>query len=243
MENRIGAFFIHGFMGYPTDFGNIPSKLEKLNVDTKLIILPGHGEDENVALYSWKNWLSYAEKSYLDYKAKFDVVFLIGFSMGGTIATYLASKYGCDKLVLIAPAYLYLNPIQHVKDIKLAIHKRIFKVNEIKNMIVEKYGYRDVTKKIKIKTYLDFISITKYCIRNSGCLNMPARLFHGDKDEIVPIKSSMNALKRFTNNDIKLHVIPYGSHMLLLGPKGNEVASMVAEFLNTVPVKEESTVS
>ena len=51
MEYKIGAFFVHGFMGYPTDFGNLSVALEKLNIDTKLIILPGH-EKVKILLYT-----------------------------------------------------------------------------------------------------------------------------------------------------------------------------------------------
>ena len=62
MEQKVGAFFIHGFMGYPTDFGNLIDEIQKLDIDTKVIILPGHNKEDNTTLYSWKNWISHAEE-------------------------------------------------------------------------------------------------------------------------------------------------------------------------------------
>ncbi|HHU28728.1 TPA: alpha/beta fold hydrolase [bacterium] len=242
MEYKIGAFFVHGFMGYPTDFGNLSVALEKLNIDTKLIILPGHDKGENPSLYSWKNWLSYAEERYLEYKEKLDIVYLIGFSMGGTIATYLANKHGCDKLVLIAPAFEYFNPIQNIKDIKLAFKRRYFSINKIKAMMKQELGYQNENK-IKFKTYRDFIMLTKYCIKNIGYLDIPIRIYHGENDELIPLSSSMNALKRFTNQDKKLDIIPYGRHMLLTGASAKVVESSIAEFLSVTLVKEEATIS
>ncbi len=36
-------------------------------------------------------------------------VYLVGFSMGGVIASWLASRYPIEKLALIAPAFTYLD--------------------------------------------------------------------------------------------------------------------------------------
>lgn len=43
--------------------------------------------------------------------------------MGGIIGGYLASKYGCDKLILLSASAYYMNPAQMMKDIKDMIIK------------------------------------------------------------------------------------------------------------------------
>ncbi|MEI2400785.1 alpha/beta hydrolase, partial [Paenibacillus phytohabitans] len=50
-----------------------------------------------------------------------DKVFVVGFSMGGLIAGYLATRYPIQKLVLLSAAAYYINPKQLVADIKIML--------------------------------------------------------------------------------------------------------------------------
>jgi esterase/lipase len=241
MGRKEGAFFVHGFLGYPTDFGTLPEKLNAAGIETKLIILPGHGIDENVKDASWADWLNYATSQYLTFKMKFDYVYLIGFSMGGTISTYLASKYGCDKLVLISPAFEYINAKQNFKDISkitTIIKKKNFNFREVLDDIEKDMDIKMSNKKASFKTLHDFYTITKYCKKNSYTVFMPVRIFQGENDEVVPVNSSFNAFRRFKSEDKKLKIIPLGRHVLLRGKFASNIEQEIVEFLCVKTVKE-----
>lgn len=59
-----------------------------------------------------KQWLMRAESVVRTQCARKLPVYLVGFSMGGVIASWLASRYPIEKLALIAPAFTYLDPGQ-----------------------------------------------------------------------------------------------------------------------------------
>ena len=56
-----------------------------------------------------KQWLMRAESVVRTQCARKLPVYLVGFSMGGVIASWLASRYPIEKLALIAPAFTYLD--------------------------------------------------------------------------------------------------------------------------------------
>src|SRR5699024_10116542 len=72
--------------------------------DIKVPTLPGHGETLALGNVTHDKWLQAAEDALQSLKEKYTQVYLIGFSMGGMIAAYLAAKFKVDKLVLLAPA-------------------------------------------------------------------------------------------------------------------------------------------
>ena len=55
----------------------------------------------------WHSWVSRAEEEIVKAKNANRKIYLLGFSMGGVIASYLASRFNVEKLVLLAPAFEY----------------------------------------------------------------------------------------------------------------------------------------
>src|SRR5690625_6821664 len=77
-----------------------------MNTDWKLSvpILTGHGEEFSLEGISYDKWLEAAEKEMIKLMEECEILYVIGFSMGGMIAAYLAADLDVDKLVLLAPA-------------------------------------------------------------------------------------------------------------------------------------------
>ena len=91
---------IHGFAGGSYDYNSLNNDLELYNsFDVFTFTLPGHERMiiDKVTSFVWIINAGYSE------------VYIIGHSMGGVIASFLASKYKqVKKLVLAAPAFHYL---------------------------------------------------------------------------------------------------------------------------------------
>ena len=56
---------------------------------------------------NYETWIKKAEEKIHEYKDQ--EIILLGFSMGGVIASYLASIYHVRSLILVAPAFQYLD--------------------------------------------------------------------------------------------------------------------------------------
>jgi tRNA threonylcarbamoyladenosine biosynthesis protein TsaE len=107
---RKAILIIHGFAGGTYDQEVLATKLElNWRYDVFNFTLPGH--DVRLKKNATKDkWIESSEehlKTLID--AGYKNIYLIGHSMGGVIATYLASKYKeVTKLVLAAPAFRYV---------------------------------------------------------------------------------------------------------------------------------------
>ena len=115
---RKAILIIHGFAGGTYDEEELANRLE-LNkfYDVYQYTLPGHSK--NLSKVKYQDWIKKSEDmmNFLidnGYKS----IYVIGHSMGGVIACYLASKYKeVRKLVLCAPAFQYLSIEKDKKNI------------------------------------------------------------------------------------------------------------------------------
>ena len=94
---------IHGF-----------GKNRSSEMDNMCAFLKEHGYDtlqfdiydlENGLDADWKEWLRRCERQMHEALGRNPRIILVGFSMGGVIATHLATVYKVEKLVLVAPAF------------------------------------------------------------------------------------------------------------------------------------------
>lgn len=101
-----GALVIHGFTGSPQGLRGLAQAFADAGFATELPRLPGHGttlDDMNTT--SWADWSAAVEAAYQDLAARCEKVVVAGLSMGGTLATWLATEHpDIAGLVLVNPA-------------------------------------------------------------------------------------------------------------------------------------------
>ena len=90
----IGCLMIHGYTGSPYEISPLANHLEdRTNWKIEVPTLPGHGKNLDLRDVSHESWIETAEKELQQLMQNCDEIYLIGFSMGGMIASYLAAKY------------------------------------------------------------------------------------------------------------------------------------------------------
>ena len=109
MLKKKAILLIHGFAGGAYDYGDLPNDLELINnYKVFTYTLPGHNKSiiNNVTKEDWIKKSEYQIEKIINHGYK--DIYVIGHSMGGVIASYLASRYKeVKKLVLAAPAFQY----------------------------------------------------------------------------------------------------------------------------------------
>jgi carboxylesterase len=107
-----GALLLHGFTGTPRDLSGLALLLHRNGMTVNLPRLPGHGTNGGDFLQSgWRDWLRSAVDAYLDLRSRCAAVHVVGYSMGGILATLLAARFPVQRLVLLAPALKARNPL------------------------------------------------------------------------------------------------------------------------------------
>ncbi len=100
------VLMIHGFVGAGTNFGELPERLAAQGFRVRVMRLPGHGTSprEFEALPA-ESLLDAVKDELAELKRQHARVFLVGHSMGGTLATLAAAQEGADGIVLGAPYF------------------------------------------------------------------------------------------------------------------------------------------
>jgi carboxylesterase len=89
-----GVLVLHGFTGSPDSMRGVAEQLADLGLTVELPLLPGHGTDvADMVPTRWADWSRAAEQAYTDLSARCPRVSVVGLSMGGTLACWLAERH------------------------------------------------------------------------------------------------------------------------------------------------------
>ena len=218
---------IHGFAGGTYDEEDLANYLE-LNKDFDVFqfTLPGHAK--NLSKVGYEEWIMYSEEKlkWLIYN-KYTNIYLIGHSLGGVIATYLASKYTeVKKLVLAAPAFQYLDTLGENVSIKNSI--------KLAPSIFKTYGGGELFSrflKLNITSTKEFTGlIKKYyeCPKKIAC---PLLIIQGKNDDVVPISSSMYVYENVKSKRKSIVFADGVTHDVFRSKKDEEIFPLVKDFL------------
>ena len=223
---RKAVLIIHGFAGGTYDEENLANCLEKSSkLDVYSFTLPGH-EKYSFKTVKYQKWIAESEnqlKKLIDYGYK--DIYVVGHSMGGVIATYLASKYKeVKKLVLAAPAFTYLtfgensNTLDKVKSAFIAIRE-----ND-KDEILTRF------LKLPLTSINEFVKLINTYSDSYKKVSIPILILHGKEDTIVPVESSINVYEKLKSKNKKLILLDNESHDLFRNDASPAI-SCVENFL------------
>lgn len=169
--------------------------------------------DPNDADY--KQWIDRCEQKMLEITKKYDHIVLLGFSMGGVIASYLASIFSVDQLILVAPAFEYITAHTVIKAVK--------------NMYTNSPEKDEKPSSKQTSAFTEIINHYKESIRSVDC---PVLLLHGLKDEVIPLSSSRNAYTKIHSKH-RLICFEEGKHRMLYDNTIQETIFPIIELMLT----------
>ena len=149
------------------------------------VLLAGHGtKPSDLRGKSCADWISSAAAALDKLKSRCEYVFLIGFSMGGTISLHLASNYLVDGVITVC-APVYLDPMLYLtRPLDYLLHfKKVADLN-IKNPSVRSnhFSYKSIPPGALIQLF----SLMRAARSGLGRITAPALVFHARDDCVVP---------------------------------------------------------
>ncbi|WNF36518.1 alpha/beta fold hydrolase [Bacillaceae bacterium IKA-2] len=228
----IGCLCIHGFTGEAKEIEPLTNFLNKKK--GWLVYsptLPGHGSKEALKKANFKHWLYAAEIATQELLLRCEKVYIIGFSMGGMIAAYVASKYPVNKLVLLSASAYYLNPKQIIQDMKGWI------IEGWRGELEKDLLYKLYRKKIvdtPVSATIEFAKVvyrTKPLLRN---VQVPTLIIQGECDGLVPPKKTAEYLyETISSADKQLYYFKNSKHYIWLGDEREELLKIINHFLES----------
>ncbi len=183
---------IHGLNDSPYIWRDMAQRLALRGFDVRAILLPGHGNTPEAQLnISYKDWLKAARQHKNLYQESDKDFFIGGFSMGGVIATLLASENSdVDGLLLFSPAYK--SQMHHM--LRWAKAYSVFKPWVFGGMIIEDNPakYNSIPINGAAQYYKTTQALRRHWPRKP--LNIPVLMVASENDSVVDISAMQ---KRF----------------------------------------------
>lgn len=207
---KTGVLFIHGFTGGTYEVQPFVSYVKKhTDWSVEVPTLPGHGVTLNLRNVSAENWLMEAELAMRRLKKRVDRVIIVGFSMGGLIAMYLALRYRVDRLILLSAAAKYISPLVLLEDAKIILTESVTK-KYTSNTFYHLYNYK--LTHTPIKAVFEFLKIVKTVKPYFDYITCPVCIVQGEKDGIVPFSTAQHLYEKLGGEEKVMITSPTGKH-------------------------------
>lgn len=233
MMGMIGCLLIHGFTGSPFEVEPLVRSLKE-RTDWKFAVptLPGHGAEHSLKGIRHEEWLQHAENELKLLLQECDTVYVIGFSMGGLIASYLASAYPVEKLVLLSAAAYYVNPRQLAADVKEMVRDTV-KGKLKENELFTRYKRKMI--ETPIAATLQFRRLVSEVRPILNEVKVPTLIAQGESDGIVPPKSAKYLYDHIGALEKRLLYYKNSKHLICHCDEKELLFDEVYEFLTSWP--------
>ena len=235
------VLMIHGFLAARSDFADLGERLARRGFTVRLMRLPGHGTIPPDFEFLPDGALFQAvHQEYLKLRAGHRRVYVAGFSMGGALATLLASVEPVDRLVLAAPYYgvsykwYYVLPAETwntligwaVPYVKKS--ERFTRIND-RGQIGKFYHYQTVpTGGVRQLVALGKAARRPETLRKVTC---PVLLLHSEGDEAASIGRARKAFDQLGSPRKEAVWLQKSNHIIFWDYDRDEVKQRVEEFL------------
>lgn len=230
---------IHGYLTDSSDFVSLPKQLIKYYDQVRLLCLPGHSHKSLINDFTKNNVFKYIHKE-LDDIIKDNTIDVIGFSLGGALAWYIALNYKINKLVLLAPANNYLNffllnsKIKYLNSLnKLEEETKNKLKQELKDREKQAIDFiiKNTLPKFNLKNGYNFCKIINFINKDKSNINIPLLIVRGDLDELIPVSSIMKCYNKCLHNNKEIYNIPDIGHMMLRTHREQDIIDKIKNFL------------
>lgn len=226
---RKAILIIHGFAGGTYDEENLANTLEFIkNFDVFSFTLPGHESRKDKA--TREDWIESA-RSHVEMLINhgYKDIYVIGHSMGGVIASIVASEYKeVKKLVLAAAAFQYLNSYENKLNVKELVS--LIKTN-VNDYSAEEIYSRFLKMPINaLKEFMNIVKENQDVVKN---INVPTLIIHGSKDKLVPFSSSTYIYDNIKSKNKYLYKVKKINHDVFNNDRQTEVCNIIVKFLKT----------
>ena len=218
---RKAVLIIHGFTGNLYDNEYLMNYLEyEPRLDVYAKTLPGHAQ-ERFQDCRYREWVNFVEDE-IEHLIQngYRKIYVIGHSMGGVLASIVATKYKqVKKLVLVNAAFDYFNFKQNKLDL-------------LKNKKFDKYkGILDKafrTSPIFIIEFTKLVKKYRNVINNIKCDTL---ILQSTEDEIIPLETGEFVYNSISIEKKYLTYLNGCSHVVFRGNRKYEVSEYIRVFL------------
>lgn len=220
-RKKRALLMLHGFTSTPAVF-RVMIPLLSFYDAIFCPTLPGHASSMNeFGKVSAKNWLAEVEKEGQMLSKEFKQVDVVGFSLGGLLASHLSYMIELNHLYLLAPAFdLYSSPSRLIFLAKLFSWLG-FKSLRCRSGDLHTHEHFEIAyRTMSLNTVIELLKLIQDTpLPNSNC---STDLFLGQYDQVV---SSKRVEERFrSQRNVQIHWLSHSAHII---PLDGDIATII----------------
>lgn len=181
----VGVLLCHGFTGTPQSLRPWAEHLAAAGLTVDLPRLAGHGTSwREMNLTRWEDWYGTVDRALSRLTQRCDQVFVMGLSMGGTLALRLAEQRGAEisGLVLVNPSLLTKRLDRHLLPFaRLILPSRAGIASDIKKPGATELGY----DRIPVKAAYSLSKLWLATRNDLDRVTQPILIFRSTEDHVV----------------------------------------------------------
>ncbi|MHA1233403.1 MAG: alpha/beta hydrolase [Candidatus Helarchaeota archaeon] len=234
--NETGVILIHGGGGgTAADMRELGKFIhEKTGYSVFAPLLPGFGTKKedlyNIQIFDWIDSL---KRWFLEFKQEVNKIFLLGHSMGGVLALYLAGEFANDVAGIIAistPMKLKGFLIKLIPFFRLFI--KYWKVNDLEEFKKISNGIWVGYESIPLNLISKFNKLMRMNNAQLERIKAPILIIQGTKDQFVSKKDPVTILNKVSSTD-KSIIWFDTTHEILFSKVKLDFFSKIVEFLQS----------
>lgn len=230
----MGVLLLHGFSGSPSEMTPLADELGAEGYTVSVVRLAGHDTSpEDLARVTWHDWEASARESYAQLRGRTRKVALVGLSMGGALALYLAASLPAEAVVAIStpirirPLFVYASRIASRVMPVVPMPLRL----PIRDPEVRKY--RSPYRRMAVIAARQVEALLAETRRVLPHLRAPLLVVQGRKDWLIPRNSAQEILRLASGSVAAVVWLQRSGHVATLDQDRAVLAHEVIRFLRT----------
>ena len=227
----IGAVLCHGFTGTPQGVRPWGQHLADAGLTVRVPRLPGHGTTVQEAnLTTWHDWYAEVERNLVELSGRCEQVFVMGLSMGGTLAIRLAEEHGDEisGLVLVNPSLLTKRPDRFLLPaLRLVVPSWTGIASDIKKPGEVELAY----DRIPMKAAYSLSKLWITTRADLGKVTQPILIYRSADDHVVEPDSSALLKEKVASSDVREVVLEDSYHVATLDNDAPTIFEGSVEFV------------
>ena len=231
-DNPIACLLLHGFTGSPAEMEGLAAFLRDQGCVVSVPTLPGHAtHPDDLRNIPYQKWIATSEKALSDLQEKHRRIFVIGQSMGGTLALHLAAHHQFAGIVTLAAA-LQL-PLSEVISgyllapfVSMRYKHNGSDVNDLNGKALLKNYDRYPTSAAR-----QLLRLLRKVRAELPAVTMPILAIHSPSDHVVPF-NNLDLLMRKIKSPIREQMVVENSyHVLTVDYDRQMIFARIREFI------------
>ncbi|MDQ7992294.1 MAG: alpha/beta fold hydrolase [Propionicimonas sp.] len=227
---RIAVLFLHGFNSSPHTLREWAELTADAGYRVALPRLPGHGTDwRELDATGWRDWYACAERELLTLAAACDQVFVVGHSMGGTLALRLAEHHpgSVAGLILVNPG-LIASRLQRLAPLASRVVPTWPSGNhDVARPGTPRHGY----ERTPLRAASSILRLFADVRASLDLVTCPLLVFRSAEDHVVPGSSTDYLRSHVSSEDIAVSELARSYHVATLDYDREQVFSGSLAFI------------